>query len=406
VTRWPMLLVLLSMMLVAGLSLRVAAPPPPRAELARHVVAARTVAPEVVIAGRLEWDTSAIIHAPADGTLRAVMARPFEMVQPGQQLLVVHAPALDDDLGRARLAVLQTRLLLRQHDAGATSPEMLHQRAALAEVDAQIGQARRRAETAHALVAGGIAPRQELVELNARVEELQTRRVFLQQLLEELERRRSPEARAVVEDQIALAESTLRRLEAAAAELEVRSPVAGRFLLASSASGAGDQLRQVGEAVRRGERIATIADPSRLILIARADEADALRIRAGARATAAVNQGEQVSLQAVVREVRRLPRASGAQGVMEEHVATIDILGSAELQPGLLTVARVDTPPRMAIIVPLRFVQTAGGRGEVRRTDTATGAVDVVAVSLGAVIGEGVEVIAGLAPGDVLLEIR
>jgi len=405
--RWPLLLLLAGALGAAALLLRPSPPPPPRAEPARHVVTLREVAPEVLLAGRLEWGVAAVIHASSDGTLRALHARHLDAVAAGQTLFEIAAPGLEDDLGRARLALLQAQLQLRQHDASAQGPEILQQRAQLAEVDAQIAQARRRADTMRELVAGGIAPRQELVDLTARVEELGTRRFFVQQMLEELERRRSPEARRVMEDQATLAETTLRRLERAAAELEIRSPAAGRLLLSSGAQPGADQPRQVGEAVRRGERLAVIADPARPVVVARADEADAARIRVGAPARAAISIGGQGEIAAVVTEVRRNARPGGMPGAMEEYLATVELArGSDSLLPGAAAVVRIETPRRMAMVVPLRFILIGGARAEVQRLDPATGAASAVLVVTGALLEDGVEVLGGIAPGDTLLELR
>jgi multidrug resistance efflux pump len=368
------------------------------------VVAVESVAPDVVLAGRLEWGVAHVLHAPADGTLRAIGAHHLEAVVAGQRLFEIGAPHLEDEIGRARLALLQARLQQRQIEGMANGPEMLQQRAALAEADSQIAQLRRRTETLRNLVAAGIAPRQELVDMTERIEELGTRRFFLQQLLEELERRQSPEARRVVEDQVALAEATLARLEAAQRDLVVSSPGQGRLIFATPASGGGDLLRQPGEAVRRGERIAVIADPSRPEVAARADEVDAGRIAPGAPTRVRFSLDARHDYAGTVREIRRAPRPGAMAPSMEDYLVTLEVWDVPEtLLPGATALVRVATPARPALMVPLRFVRLGGGRAEVRRVNPSTGAVEALDVLPGVLIGERVEISGELRAGDVLM---
>jgi multidrug efflux pump subunit AcrA (membrane-fusion protein) len=373
---------------------------------ARHVVAAEAIAPDVLISGRLEWRIAHAIHAPADGVLRDLLVANAEPVEPGQTILSIGSPQVEDESARAALALLQARAQLRQFDELAQGTEMLQQRAALADAESQLGQLRRREQTVRELVAAGIAPRQELTEIAARIEDLSLRRLFARQVLEGIERRQSPEARRVLEQQVALAETANARLETLRAALVVRSPGSGRFLVATAQS-AGEAPRQAGEAIRRGERIGAVADPDRHEVSARADEADAARIAVGAVARVRFALDPGADHAGRVREVRRAPRPPGALAVTEEYLVTVDLDRPARgLLPGASALVRVATPERQAMLVPLGYVRLQAGRAQVSRVDPATGRAELVSVLPGAPVGDRVELTGDLRAGDVLLEMR
>lgn len=169
-----------------------------------------------------------------------------------------------------------------------------------------------------------------------------------------------------------------------------------RRLVTLVAPRSGAVLRRpvaVGSAVDPSTEIVTIADLSRVWVIAEVPEGEAAGIRAGAAATLEFPAAAPIP-----------GRVEFVSPTMSERTRTLKVRFSVEnaggaLRPGLYGTAEFSTTPRDALTVPRDAVVDAGDRQHVF-VATAPGLLEPRTVVLGARTADRVEIRSGLAVGD------
>jgi RND family efflux transporter MFP subunit len=217
---------------------------------------------------------------------------------------------------------------------------------------------------------------------------------------------------------ILLATATLRaelqaaeaRFEAAAKERESARIIAAELTLRSPASGiVGARYFEEGERVKREDKLLTLIDTGSLYAVFSVREAEVRRIEKGMPARVSLDGVEgvfpgtvdlvapQADSQSFTFPVRVLlpPEALAAAGNSPP--------GGGELRPGMFARVSVSLgPPREALLIPESSL--IGKRNQEARVFTVNGSTLAERrVSLGEALGPDREILAGLAPGEVVV---
>lgn len=169
-----------------------------------------------------------------------------------------------------------------------------------------------------------------------------------------------------------------------------------RYTLLSPASGVVVELgvRQ-GVAVSPGMTLFRIAGLERVWAVAEVPEAQAVRLRRGQRVTAVLQADPGHAFTGTVQEV--LPQVSAATRTLQARIE-VDNRGG-QLAPGMLLRLQIAGPVVSRLVVPAEAVIRTGTRAvAIVRKDS--GAFEPRDVTLGADLGDELEVVAGLSEGE------
>jgi Cu(I)/Ag(I) efflux system membrane fusion protein len=184
------------------------------------------------------------------------------------------------------------------------------------------------------------------------------------------------------------------------AELIRRSEQAGtaqaRFVLAAPASGVVAELgAREGVAVTPGMTLFRIAGLEKVWAVAEIPEAQAARLARGQKVKAVLQADASQSFEGELKEI--LPELSASTRTLKARFEVDNANG--KLTPGMLLRLQVDGPRRMRLLVASEAVIRTGKRAVVIvRKDG--GAFEPREVSLGADLGEDIEVLQGLDEGE------
>ncbi len=167
-----------------------------------------------------------------------------------------------------------------------------------------------------------------------------------------------------------------------------------------------DEKKKVGDSCWVGEKVLEVPDLSRLGVKGEVDEADAGRVREGDRVTVRLDAHPDVAYEGKVRLIQRtVQRASPKVPLKVARVeVALDAVDEQRMRPGMRVRGRVELERvRRALVVPLDCVAAADGGPVVFRKKGSS--ASAVSVTLGR-RGDGkVEVLSGLAEGDVVLAV-
>jgi len=403
-------------------------------------VALRTVSEVVEAPGTVTARASATVTAAATGTIKRLAVEDGQRVAAGRVVLVIDAPAAEEQLRQARQADEQAaragavsipatdlsgvqrsadRAAKRAFDAArkaaAHIPDARLRATALAEVargEAEYAAARAQAEVAVGRFNAGIGSLSDALASLSGAQRIQTRAA------------------------VALAERTV-------AGLTVRAPIDGVVALGSGAGGGGADVSGLlgqlpaeaqgqasallggggsgglgtagggmagsalteGTPVQSGATLLTITDVSELSLTAEVDETDVLLVRPGVSAEVELDAVPAATYDATVRSVDVSPTTSPRGGVSYSVRLTLgggqgaDGEPAPRPRPGMSAVVglQVRSVPD-AVAVPSSAVVRDGNRDTVWVVER--GRAGRRAVRLGAQGDAFVEVIEGVKPGD------
>lgn len=376
---------------------------------------------------------TAVVTAPATGTVASLRVRDGERVAKGQTLLVVDSPETEQALAQAEQAAAESVTTVdlpgldlsaqaesadaaaraafdRAREAARQIPDPDLRAQALAQVDraeAQYAAASAQAQTVVNQVNRGVATLEEALTALADAQQVQVRAV------------------------VAAAQSAVDALT-------VLAPIAGTVVIGASSGGASSSdvsglvgslpeslagqaeallgggataggsttgALEVGSPVASGDPLLTITDVSTLSLTAQVDETDVLLVRKGVKADVEFDAVPGAEYRAVVRNVDLTPTTSSRGGV--SYVVRLDLRGGTtqtgdpapQPRPGMSAVASLRVKvARDIVAVPVSAVFRDGDLDAVWQD--VDGAARQVTVVLGARGEDLVEVLEGVVEGD------
>jgi Cu(I)/Ag(I) efflux system membrane fusion protein len=170
----------------------------------------------------------------------------------------------------------------------------------------------------------------------------------------------------------------------------------GRFVLTAPASGVVVELgAREGVAITPGTTLFRIAGLQKVWAVAEVPEAQAVRLIPGQKVKAALQADASQSFDGELKEI--LPEVSSSTRTLKARFEVDNAQG--KLTPGMLLRLQVSGATSTRLVVPSEAVIRTGRRAVVIvRKDT--GAFEPRDVSLGADLGDDIEVLQGLAEGE------
>jgi HlyD family secretion protein len=331
------------------------------------------------------------IYAPIDGRVVQIPKREGEEIAQGQLLMQLESESIRTALAGAKATLLSEKRQARQVMSGPSKEEMAEVDAAISEIELQLGQIKKDLQIEESLFSKGAAAR-------AAVEGLQKQRDLLQLRLEdsgkkkrELMQRYTPEDREWEQGKVEELTRQVALLEKQLQMESVLSPAAG--LIYSL------QIRP-GAYVTKGQLLAQLYQPGKIMLRAYVDEPDLGRIK----------KGQTVQVQWDGLQDRQW---TGAVDKPAEQVVSLNnrsvgyVLCSVEgdpkeLIPNLNVKVEITTDRKTDVmVIPKSAILNHNGKPAVLIPEGKGTAVKPV--ELGLITSEEVEVVSGIKAGDAIV---
>ena len=373
--------------------------------------AAQPISSRIAVVGVLEPGANVSVVAPYDGTVRERLFRYGGAVAQHDVLLRMDRGEVETRLREARAAEIRARQRVDELRAWATGFEVSRARRQLAGAELETSNLRARLAQSAMLLSRGIIPAEEHRNLvqQQRNQELQFQAA--QQDLAATMDRGSDLFLRTAELELANTETRLREIENDLNNSEVRAGVSGVVLMPPENQGSQQRREtiEVGTRVSRGQTMFGIGDLASFLVRGQVDEIDVNQVRPGQNVTVTGDAFAGETLTGRVATVAA--QASSDQGGMGRgmpnfavSIAITDLTAEqrARLAVGMSASLAIITHERPdAVVMPAQAVRDEGGVRVVRVREG--GRIVSRPVTLGISTPEGVEIRAGLAPGDVVV---
>jgi len=401
-------LVILALLLAWSLTAREPASPGP-ASVEQTLVVRRS--PLVIMKGfrgAIAVGDSVAIIAPFDGVVTRLNFAYGDHVGAGQVLAELDPSEIQRTRNEAESVYLKASQAAADMRNWQSGPEMSRARRGLTAATLDLSQTERRLQETRTLLDRGLVPRLEYETLEQQV---LTQRMMVEAAEEDLRvtaRRGEGASRRVAALEVANAAGRLGKLNADVEGATIVAPDAGIMVLPpTGGQNTGDPGVRVGMPLTRGQPLGTIARAGGLSVRFTLDEGDVNLIKPG-QMVMVTGPGFQAVLNGRVHSIAGQASADGTPG-KATFVATaqLDPLAADQAQQvriGMSADIRVLSYRNMtAIVVPPQAVQGAGGSATVMVRDRGRKTSRRVAVKVGQVAPQGVEILSGLKPGEVVV---
>ncbi|MPZ19309.1 MAG: efflux RND transporter periplasmic adaptor subunit [Luteitalea sp.] len=356
----------------------------------------------VAARGKVEPQADIAITSNMLGRIEAILVEEGDEVRAGQALVRMEDEELRARLAEARVRLDASRARLAEVIAGARVQEIEAARARLAEARAVTTEAQAAYDRAKQLVQDGLISHAQMDEAEGRHDVALARQRTLAEELKLLEAGSRKEVKQVALAEVERAHAEIRQIETFLTRTIVRAPVAGRILR---------RYMEPGEVIvlQRPEPILTLADRSRLLVVAEVDETEVGRVRRG---QAAMIRSDAYADAPVKGTVVDVAGAVGRKTISSEDPAelvdvriietTIQLPDDLDWPLGLTVDVEIIVADRAdVLVVPTDSVESNEGHSVVTvRTGQET---DRRRVTLGQSDEDYVEVTQGLKEGDAVV---
>ena len=396
-----------------GASASAAAAAPAGASL---VVEPRPVSSSITLIGRLAPLREVEVTSPIKGRVAAVHARPGDRVSEGQRLVDMDIAEAEIEHGEAQVAQIKARDRVEALENWSSSADVSRARRAVSKSSIALEAAKNRLEETGFLLDRGIIPASEH---EAAQREHRGRRLDLQSAEQDL---RAILAQGAADLDVARLEldnanARLQTIEDTLSLASVTATASGvvmhpaRRVAGGEAAGSADAGKDLkpGAKVEQGERLLTIGDLEGLTIVGHVDEVDVTRLRPGQAATVAGDAFPDIELQGAVVRIssQAVLSADGRAVPLFEVAAAVESLTVEQrraLRLGMSATLEVVVYEKDdALLVPIDAVEVGGGSPRLRVRDRATGEVRLVEVATGITTPDSVEIVDGIAAGDVIV---
>lgn len=358
-----------------------------------------TIAGTIVAADKIE------VSAPFDSVVRTMPVRLGQTVTEGQVLVSFDTAELSQRAREAEAAALKAAQAFHALTDWTDSLDAARARRSRAAAQATAADNLQRLRETEALFRDGIVPRSELESLRQQVRSDQGALASANDEWRALQVQASPANRRVAEIDYRNAVERLDTARKQLANATLVAPRAGTLVRPQVRETRPSDL-MVGASVTRGQPLFAIADRQRLGVLAKIDETDANRLKEGQRievsgpAFATPAYGHIVSIEA---EAMPDSAPGTASYVVRGALDPLPPKVSRLLRLGMTATIRVvvDSRPRALVVPPAAIQGTAPNtQATVKHPDDN---VLIQRVRTGLVSEQGVEILDGLKPGDVVL---
>ncbi|MGI9169381.1 MAG: efflux RND transporter periplasmic adaptor subunit [Caulobacteraceae bacterium] len=375
------------------------------------VITPRPFASTLSLQGAVTPGNGIDLTAPFDGRVRRVEFEFGGLVGQGQTLVELDTSDIQQRRGEAEAEYLKASQAAADMAAWSSGPEVSQARRAEALAAFDLNDTRRKMAETKALLDRGLVAREEYEGLMQQQQSQAAALAGARQELTEVFKRGVGANRRVAQIGLATARARLADLDSQSVGAAVRAPAAGVMVHPPSdkVEAAGSALH-VGQALTKGQLIGVIARPGSLGVAFALSEADANRVRPG--------QGVQVTgpgfggfaLRGAVASVAREATPGSVNGGSTVSFAATARLD--DLTPAQAAVIRIGMTANVAIdlyrnaaalVAPPAAIQGEAPDTFVMVRNRRGGRPSRVAVRIGQVAPDGVEVLSGLKAGDVVV---
>ncbi|MDR6818771.1 multidrug efflux pump subunit AcrA (membrane-fusion protein) [Neorhizobium sp. 2083] len=370
-----------------------------------------TVKPQAVssnlnIAGTIAAGKAVAIVAPFDGLIREKRVQLGDHVQAGDVLLVMDTSEIANRYRDAQSAYLKAAMAAQAMEKWDSGPDVLRAKRALESAQTSLAALERQLTELKGLLDQGIISRNEY---DGTVQQRNAQQSTVASAKEELEstlQRGNADNRQLLALDLENAQSRLRDLKAQMAGANVATAVSG-ILTRPPATGNNQDPPSLepGANTTRGTALFSIADISSFTVTGAVDEVDVNRVQIGQPVDIISDAFPGTTL------LGRIVNVSAEATVSRTNAAVFDVRAQFVIDDDTLRKAvRLGMSARMtvktyfnsaALIVPPLAVLNAGAAPQIRIR--RAGKDTMVPVLLGSTFPDGVEVVSGLNPGDIVL---
>lgn len=391
---------------------RAPAPPPQGGPSARptrlFTVTPGSMTSRLTIAGTVIAGKIVPVVAPFDGVVRERSAQLGDRVAAGDVLLVMEVGEIQSRLREAQAALLKAAMAAEQMKRWNESPDVMRMRRLLEAAEASLSALERQVTETKVLLDRGIVSRNEYDSLVRQRDGQQVSVAGSRQDLQTTLDRGNADNRRVAELDLANARARLTDLQQQLDGATIVAAAAG--ILARPA--ASRNVRPVaavepGSRVTRGQPLFTIADTATFVVAGKADEVDVNHIRVGQTVSITSDAfpgapigGQVISVSAEANEDQnaRVPSFDVRAAFSGDQAARHPFI-----RLGMSARMTIDTKNAAgALVVPVEAIRDAASP-MVHLRDARSGQERDQPVVLGATTEDGVEVLNGVQPGDVLV---
>jgi multidrug resistance efflux pump len=382
-----------------------------RAQEQAVTVASAATATTITLIGTVGPGKTIAALAPFDGVVRERRAQLGALVGDGEILLVMDAGEIESRLREAQAAALKGAMAVDLLDRWATGPDVIRAQRAKKAAEASLAVIERQVTETKRLLDRGIVSRNEYDGL---VQQRDTQRnaatgsrLDLQTTLE----RASLDNRRLADLDLQNAKSRLADLQAQAKGSTVRAPAEG-IVTRPPAGTLGSQVPpaiEAGVRVTRGQALFSVADTATLIVTGRVDEVDVNRLRLGQAVLIGGDAFPGAPIPGRIVGISAEAEAGQASGRTPSFEVRAAFPGNAGPDRGRI---RIGLSARMqivigsnpqAIILPIDAIRDPMTNPTVQVRDPRGSESRSRSVTLGATHAQGVEILSGLATGDLVV---
>lgn len=352
-----------------------------------------------------------IIHltSPFKGRVAEMNFRYGELVEKGQLLARIDTTDLEIELRNARIATIKAQNELKRLQEWKSSPEVARAERSLSKAKLSYEASRRNHEELEELARLGIIAASSLQSAEQQLANQETDYRAAQADLENIIAKVGDERVTIARYEL---ENTLLRvgeLEKKISRAEIHAPFSGIVILPNSRpipnrNKENGGFFEVGTTITQGEVLVSLGNLEGIAVRTRADEVDVARLRHGQRVRITGEAFSQIELEGEVFYLSSQAILTSGWPYFEVGVRS-DSLSDEERaairlgMTAMLDIFVYDVPE--AVVVPVNSVFTEAGTHWVW-CDQGGGLPTKVSVRCGQTTPTGVEILEGLAPGDVI----
>jgi multidrug efflux pump subunit AcrA (membrane-fusion protein) len=373
------------------------------------VIQARPFVSTIGVAGTIAAGPGGEVTAPFDGVVRTMNFLYGEPVEQGQVLAVFDVSGVATQRNEAEAATLKADQAAADLAGWSSGPDMSRARRAVVAANSDLQDIRRKIDETKALLDRGLVSRGEYDDLLRRRETGEASVAAAEQDLTVAMRRGEGSNRRVAALQLQNARTQLATLNGQVAGAVVRAPARGVLVRPPTDKPDATAAVHPGLQMTKGQLIGAIAAADALVVTFKLSETDANRVKAGQAVVVTGPGFPGMILKGRVALVagEATPASPGSPSATVAAVAHLDGLTpeqAAAVRIGMTANVVIDVYSNpSAVVAPPEAIQGVAANATVRVKDPKTGATSTRAIRLGVVAADGVEVLSGLKPGEVVV---
>lgn len=396
-------------------SYRVAASATQDADQQQRVkVVPRSVSKQLKLTGVLMPKEQHTITAPLTGLVLEWQASLGQRVNAGDVLARIDPRDTEMQLRDAEAGLIKAQQRLTKLEYWDHSPEANRAKRDLDRSQRHLETLRRRAAQSKKLLDAGIIPASEYEGELQQIEDQRMDVASAQEALTSTLKQGDETEREIAALELKNAETKVNRLRDTIAAAVVKAPIGG-IIVAAQATGdssgrAGNRLNfNIGDNIKEGQPLFSIANTEDLIVQSHIDEIDVNSVELGQAATVISDAFPDVTMNGHLTKIAYQAKGSGSSSNqfpsfgIELALDTLPLEQRKQLRLGVTVQLAMEIYHRdKDIVVPFNAVESSDGDTFVR-VMTSSGALEQRPVQLGTRLVDGVEVLSGLQPGDVVV---